>query len=415
MEQDDAVSTFSYDGDGEADTFSLHQLRATVNSHFCVACQLRKLAEGGYHKVYEVIGEDATVLGIVRVASPAFPRDKLESEVATLRFLATHTEIPVPQVFAWNSDPFNPVGAEYMIMQKVPGVSANTQWDTLPMNVKERVVFQVARYLKAMFALRFEHAGSFYLSSRSRNDVYVGPIVSTPFYRAIDGVIRVPDAALQLSTQLSQYRGPFSNVSDYLQSFLHAELYVLAHHRPVILSELEVAGAQVADARLVTGERVLRKALELCTVYPGNNSPGGPITTPTKPFSLRLDDFRLSNIMIDDKSGVVTGLIDFEGTTVAPLWECAVVPGWLLDCDDPEGRYEGGSDEDRGRLLDVFWKTMDDTEWREMYENGKPFRRLSDRLSFQIGIWSMRGGEEWVDERLAWAKLHPGISMPEKT
>lgn len=109
----------------------------------------------------------------------------------------------------------------------------------------------------------------------------------------------------------------------------------------------------------------------------------------------------------------MTGLIDFEGTTVAPLWECAVVPGWLLDPDDLEGKYEGGSPEDRKSLLDVFWTTMTDTEWREIYEHGKPFRRLTDRLSYQVGVWSMRGGEEWVDKRLAWGKSHPGVALPE--
>jgi hypothetical protein len=184
------------------------------------------------------------------------------------------------------------------LVLKVPGIPANKQWDTLPMNVKERVVSHVAEHLRAMFALRFERAGSLYLSSPSRNEVYVGPIVSTPFYRAVDGVVRTPDVVLQLSAQLSQYRGPFSNTSDYLQSFLHAELHVLSHYRPVVLSELEEVDAQAADSRLETGERVLRKALEMCTVYPGNNPPGGPISTPTQPFSLRLDDFRLSNIMV---------------------------------------------------------------------------------------------------------------------
>ena len=41
----------------------------------------------------------------------------------------------------------------------------------------------------AMFALCFDRAGSLYLSS----PITVGPIVSTPFYRALDGFVRVPD------------------------------------------------------------------------------------------------------------------------------------------------------------------------------------------------------------------------------
>ncbi len=36
-----------------------------------------------------------------------------------MKFVSTYTSIPVPKVLSWNSDANNPVGAEYMIMQKV--------------------------------------------------------------------------------------------------------------------------------------------------------------------------------------------------------------------------------------------------------------------------------------------------------
>ncbi|KAI6102360.1 kinase-like domain-containing protein [Pisolithus croceorrhizus] len=415
MAEDDAVSTFSYDDEADPDTFSLYQLGVAIDSHFGEACHLKKLAEGGYHKVYEVLQKDGTVLGVVRVAAPAFPKDKLESEVATLKYLAAQTQIPVPQVYAWNSDASNPVGAEYIIMQKMPGVSANTKWDTLSMSAKERTVSQVTEYLKAMFALRFDRAGSLYLSSPSKDDVYVGPIVSIPFFSAIDGVVRVPDADPPSHIELSQYRGPFSNTTEYLQSFLRAELHILSQHRSTVLSELEEeADEETAASRLELGERVLRKALELCSVYPGNDQPGGPISTPTQPFSLNLDDFRLSNIMIDEESGDVTSLIDFEGATIAPLWECTVIPAWLQDPDDQEGGYEGGAAEDREKLREIFWKIMDSDEWSVLYEHGKLFRHFRLRLSLQVGPWASEYMEEWVDKRLAWAKLHPGVAMPEE-
>ena len=51
MSQDDATSTFSYDGDGDPDTFSLHELLVVVNSYFDTVCSLEKLGQGGYHKV----------------------------------------------------------------------------------------------------------------------------------------------------------------------------------------------------------------------------------------------------------------------------------------------------------------------------------------------------------------------------
>ena len=63
MTQDDAVSTFSYDGQADPDTFSLHQLRMAVGSHFGTICSLNKLAEGGYHKVDASVFLDLVVSG----------------------------------------------------------------------------------------------------------------------------------------------------------------------------------------------------------------------------------------------------------------------------------------------------------------------------------------------------------------
>lgn len=186
------------------------------------------------------------------------------------------------------------------------------------MPVKERVVAQVAEHLKAIFALRFDRAGSLYLSesdcvrsetstrpeTEKESGFVVGPIVSTPFYRALDGVVRARDADdASYGAELARFRGPFVNTSDYLRSSVSAELHFIAHHRATELSALRLDWKdeeEDATARLERGERVLRKAFDLCAVYPGDTpihgqDAGAPIE---KPFSLRLDDFRLSNIMV---------------------------------------------------------------------------------------------------------------------
>jgi hypothetical protein len=51
MGDDDRISTFSYDGDGEPDSFNLAELQSVVDLYFLTSCKLEKLAEGGYHKV----------------------------------------------------------------------------------------------------------------------------------------------------------------------------------------------------------------------------------------------------------------------------------------------------------------------------------------------------------------------------
>jgi hypothetical protein len=48
-------------------------------------------------------------------------------------------------------------------------------------------------------------------------------------------------------------------------------------------------------------------------------------------------------------------------------------------------------------------------EWCLAYTKGRPFRLLVDRLPFQIGVWDK--SECWVDSRLSWAKIYPGVGL----
>ncbi|KAJ7151217.1 hypothetical protein C8R46DRAFT_914440, partial [Mycena filopes] len=111
--------------------------------------------------------------------------------------------------------------------------------------------------------------------------------------------------------------------------------------------------------------------------------------------------------------GHVHGLIDFEGVTVAPLWDCASMPHWLQDPNEWDGTPECGSDE---RLRALFWervKAEDPTgEWVRACEKGRWFREFSSRLDFQVGVWADREMKRWVDERIEWAKAHPGVGRP---
>ena len=47
------------------------------------------------------------------------PRIKTESEIATMDFLRKHTNFPVPIVYHHDSNPFNRLGGEYILMSKV--------------------------------------------------------------------------------------------------------------------------------------------------------------------------------------------------------------------------------------------------------------------------------------------------------
>jgi aminoglycoside phosphotransferase (APT) family kinase protein len=56
---------------------------------------------------------------VMRVSRRYMPRLKTSSEVATMHYLRTHSTIPVPDVYAYDSNPYNRLGAEYILMSKV--------------------------------------------------------------------------------------------------------------------------------------------------------------------------------------------------------------------------------------------------------------------------------------------------------
>lgn len=87
---------------------------------------VRFLADGANHKVYDIQLSDAsphTTSYLFRVAIPIDPTFKLESEVATLKFLKQRTTIPVPKPIAWKSSAYNTLGYEWAVVEKFPASS----------------------------------------------------------------------------------------------------------------------------------------------------------------------------------------------------------------------------------------------------------------------------------------------------
>ncbi|KAF8594973.1 hypothetical protein BDV93DRAFT_457968 [Ceratobasidium sp. AG-I] len=172
-------------------------------------------------------------------------------------------------------------------------------------------------------------------------------------------------------------------------------------------------------ATLEKAQMVRQLAIELCHSYPGDLSVPSPISTPDRPFTLMLDDFRLVNVLIDEDTGRVNGYIDFEGTTVVPLWQSATVPDWIPDPDSDMANWYGGTPEEQRALWLAFHPTIDQHdnaltggEWRKAYELGEPFRNFADRFGLGISFWAEHM-EAWLKKRLEWSKAHPGVGLLE--
>lgn len=81
--------------------------------------------------------------------------------------MKSHTSIPVPEVFAWSFDASNPVGAEYIIMEKAPGVQLFRVWDAMDVPEKMALIKQLTTLESQLSSIQFPAYGSLYLSDSS--------------------------------------------------------------------------------------------------------------------------------------------------------------------------------------------------------------------------------------------------------
>ena len=74
----------------------------------------------------------------------------------------SHTTIPVPKILAWSADPSNPVGAEYIIMQKAPGIQLFKVWDDITEADRLNLIKGLTQLENQFAAVRFPAYGSLY-------------------------------------------------------------------------------------------------------------------------------------------------------------------------------------------------------------------------------------------------------------
>ena len=139
------------------------------------------LAKGGFNKVYTVAasydGIDPQLSYVFRVTLPVEPFYKTASEVATLSYIREHTSVPVPHVIAHSSTADNELGYEWILMEKIPGVSLKSVWQDMDTETKERETRVVAQYAKQLCDwCSFDAIGNLYF----RKDLLDGTVRSVP-------------------------------------------------------------------------------------------------------------------------------------------------------------------------------------------------------------------------------------------
>jgi hypothetical protein len=126
-----------------------------VGADKCISFE--KIGEGNYNKAYRLEMEDGQKV-IAKVPHPnAGPRVlTTASEVATMEFVRTILNIPVPQVLAWSATDQNPVQAEYIIMEEARGSQLHEVWKDLPLRKKTDIIREFVEIEKKLLSVSFK-------------------------------------------------------------------------------------------------------------------------------------------------------------------------------------------------------------------------------------------------------------------
>ncbi|KIK69940.1 hypothetical protein GYMLUDRAFT_151706, partial [Collybiopsis luxurians FD-317 M1] len=92
----------------------------------------------------------------------------MESEIATMEFVRSRTEIPVPSVYAFCPTRENAIGQPFSIISFTEGTSMNSLlWEKLSLDAKLRTIRDYAKIVLELSRLKFDYIGSLYFTPGS--------------------------------------------------------------------------------------------------------------------------------------------------------------------------------------------------------------------------------------------------------
>lgn len=178
------------------DIEKLCRLAASLFSNQTKCARVTKI-EGNYNIALLITMDDGNeVIAKIPCPNAGLPFYRTASEVATLEFCMCNlsfsyvhvhsayspvqslTTIRVPKVLAWSSRSDNPIGVEYIIMEKIPGIPLTERWETMNLLECYKIIDQIVDMEKELKSLKYPAYGSIYLRDDVSNEFQGCPFPS---------------------------------------------------------------------------------------------------------------------------------------------------------------------------------------------------------------------------------------------
>ncbi|RHZ43604.1 uncharacterized protein CDV56_101720 [Aspergillus thermomutatus] len=267
----------------------------------------------------------------------------LRSEVATLQFLSK-TKIPSPKVFDYNLEQANPIGVEYILMEKLPGKSL--RWSLTTTEQRKKIISQLADIYMELKAFPFDSMGSL---DQPGTD-HVGPFARESLMDYIDSQMRT--------------LGPFTSRQEYIVSSIQFTL------------DLIIRGESYAD-RAIDAFLIHRFPLDAVSVF---------LHAKPEPdqFYLRHADDKGDHLLVDDDYNI-TGVVDWEWAHTDSKSAAFNSPVLLLPVAD---FYDGINHPGEDEL--AFAQSLENRvhpDLAEIVRNGRILHRFEFCCGYDLADW----------------------------
>ncbi|PYI12233.1 hypothetical protein BO78DRAFT_425469 [Aspergillus sclerotiicarbonarius CBS 121057] len=280
--------------------------------------------EGNFNKAFLLTMNDGNeVIEKIPCPNSGTPSLTTASEVATLKFLRSRISIRVPEVYAWNSDPTNPVGAEYIIMEKVRGVALAERWETMNTLERYQIIDRIVEMEKELDNLKLPAYGNLFLQDSLPSDYRQYPLPAdldpTGLFCIGPSCSRAHNASIDIS---KSNVGPWTSILDFALSIPRRELALIANERQKVQRHL----TQFSENQSVDeyGD-LLRKVLLILPALSHH-----PRVLEGADSAIWHTDLHLGNIYVSsDNPTKIEGVIDWQSAQAAPLFIQAQFPEFL--------------------------------------------------------------------------------------
>lgn len=277
---------------------------------------------------------------IARIPTPIAgpPYYTTASEVATIDFLRDILKLPVPRILSYSISSDNPIGAEYILMERVEGESLSSRWSSLTTEEMKSIMTQIADMERKIFDFHFPAYGCLYHKKDLGMENYIpivddfciGPVSARQFWygeRSKTEIDRGPCRPPSLPPWLLEVEPTRPGLIiaiglspvDCVTSAARREMAILQHHAKPQPRQtfLLPTNYDIHPSKHIS---LLSRFLQLAPyiIRPGSFS------APT----LRHPDLSLSNILLAPGSTKIISVIDWQDTMVFPRFTQAGYPAF---------------------------------------------------------------------------------------